>query len=151
MKNLIQRWTQSGPLFHNQGTFFIFDPSSNLIGRLSCYDEAKTSTGFIILAWQTLLTFNVCIVSHSVQLYFVYKNAIAVPHFLIQRCHLQKSSYKSYILLDATIPVTLTDNQVKATSIVFVRKKYLLPGHKKNLATRKIMLACLIQNISHAC
>ena len=79
---------------------------------------------------------------------------------------LKRSIYRrvniSKIVHGATIPVTLTKNQVKTISVHFIKKKlpfsrqdnicsfhqekvtflssYLLPARKKNLLTRKVML-----------
>ena len=77
---------------HNLGlvskiTFLDFLPPAPHQFRV-CHVMMKPKFLQLILTWENLLMFNVCDVSHSVQLYFVYKKTIAVPRFLIKTFHL---------------------------------------------------------------
>ena len=59
--------------FPKLGHFFsIFDPSLNLIARLLGYDEAKVSTGFIILVNSDLANFV------NVQLLYCFLVSLAI-------------------------------------------------------------------------
>ena len=129
MKNLTQRYTQSGPFLQNQNTFFDFLRGQ---GRNYVFLTEFSYTLFT----KTLLLF--CI---SLSKRFIYRRVNT-----------------SQIFLGATTPVTLNKNQIKVISIHFIRKNcpsskviYCLPtkktNHKKNHAylTDSQYFTCLLK------
>ena len=137
MKNLIQRWTQSRPCFENQGNFFDFQPPSPHQLRV-CHVMMKPKFLLLTLIWQNLSMFNVCILTQFS--YTLFIKELLLFHISLLKLFIYRRVNTSQIHLGATIPAMLTKNQVKAISIDFVRKKYLLPAPKKNQATRKTMM-----------
>ena len=114
----------------------------------------------LTLTWQTSLKFKVCMKTLNELRIFLTKfsyNLFTKTFLLLRISLLKRFIYRrvntSKILRGATIPVTLTKNQVKTISVNFIKKK--LPSSKAiyGLPTRKIKSqekSC-IQSISHVC
>ena len=76
--------------FQYQVTFFDFEPLPLplcSLSSLACDVTMKPKFLHFTLAWKTLSPLNVCIVSHWVELYLLYKNTIAGSHLFIQTIH----------------------------------------------------------------
>ena len=108
-------------IYLKQGSQFLFCLGH---GLLVLFFNVWVKLKFLLLTltWQTSSTFNVCIKTLNE---LCISKTLLLFRISLLKCFIYRSVYTSKFLHGATIPVTITKNQIKTILFISSRKRYL--------------------------